>query len=321
MITLTADKVYYSPFTLKKIKHDSEAVTEFDRHDLIYMLSEEVELGDDVTFKNLFDIIIFHKEFFNILYSKEMRGLLIDDFINDYESDFDLSIDNEGFDLMIAWNCDTFQCDNEVEYIDFVSFQGFGKLNAQDDLDDYPIGMAFTPLSEIKDKRVFLNNAFELHDDNSIESDIDAVFKATYRKFTLYDVFGSILHEIAFYGDPAQRELEKKKMQNLEIEFENFIQSSLDENGEIMWTDEDEDGYIGEEFDGFINKSFWDTLYPRKVGDANKTVGAIDSAIIAISEGSGLTLEEQLKKAHDSEDFEKAGKLLNLIHKRDGKLK
>ena len=81
MITITRDKIYSSPFSLKKTNSNSKEVKEIQASDVIKFLGEEVELGDDVTFKNLFDIIILHKDFLNVLFSKEMRELMIDDFI------------------------------------------------------------------------------------------------------------------------------------------------------------------------------------------------------------------------------------------------
>ena len=92
MITITKDKIYYSPFSLKDIGEDSEAVKEIEIGDVIFMLSEEIAIGPDVTFKSVFDMILYHKDLLNTLYSKELKGGLIDDFIDDYENDYDESL-------------------------------------------------------------------------------------------------------------------------------------------------------------------------------------------------------------------------------------
>ena len=89
MITITKDKIYRSPFSLKSTKPDSDTVKEIEVGEVIYNLGESVEFGEDLTFERLFDIMIFHKEFFNILFSSEMRGAVIDDFIDIHQWNID----------------------------------------------------------------------------------------------------------------------------------------------------------------------------------------------------------------------------------------
>lgn len=317
MITITKDKIYRSPFTLKKTKQDSESVTEVNISDVIYMLGEEVELGEDATFKSLFDIIVFHKDFLNILFNKEMHGFLIEDFVSDYEKEFDLVFDNEGFNLRLSWNCEIFEYNNEVEYVDYVAFEAFGKLNMKEDKEDYPISIAFVSLAEIRNKLIFLDNTFELHDDESYKSDIGAVFKANYRPFTLYDILASILREITFYGKPEQRDIQRKELEKQALEIEGFLES-----GDIIeWDDvsEDIDEMISKNFEENDNKSFWDIIYPKEEPTGPSSQEKIDTAIIALAEGSNISLDRQLKEAHDAEDYEKAARLKRLIDKRDGR--
>jgi len=321
MITITKDKIYHSPFTLKKTIPDSDVVTEVEVSDIIHMLGEEVELGEDITFKTIFDLIIFHKDFLNILFGKELRGLIIEDFIEDYEKDFDLIFDNEGFNLRLSWNSEIFSYDNEVEYLDYVAFEGYGKLNIKEDEEDYPVSLAFLSLSEIRNKHIFLDNVFELQDEESFKSDIGALFKANYRRFTLYDVFSSVIREISFYGNPEQREIQKIEFQKRALEFEQFLENESEEGNFVEWDEvsEEIDEMIGLSFEKNDNKSFWDVLYPKEEPTGPSTQDKVDTVIIAIAEGSGVSLDEQLKKAHDDEDFETAAKLLKLIKKRDNK--
>ena len=67
------------------------------------------------------------------------------------------------------------------------------------------------------------------------------------------------------------------------------------------------------------NITFWDILYPKEkpIGKSSKEI--MEDAIIALSEGIDIPLEEQLQEAHDSEDYEKAAKIKKLIEKRDEK--
>ena len=292
---------------------------------MVHLLGDEVELGEDVTFKTLFDIIIANKDFLNVLYGKEMHGFVIDDFIEDYEKDFELVFDDGGFNLRLSWNSEVFDYDNEVEYIDYVAFEAFGKLNIKKDKEDYPISIAFVSLSQIRNKHVFLDNSFEIQNRESNESDIGAVFKANYRPFSLYDLTLSILREITFFGKPEQREEYRKELEKKAKDFESL--EEIEEANLIEWDENDDeiddvDDMIFRDLKVSDDKSFWDILYPKE--ELAKPVlnqEKIDSVIIALAEGSDLSLDDQLKKAHDEENYEKAGKLKRLIDKRDSKKK
>lgn len=318
MITITKDKIYYSPFSLKDIGEDSDAVKELEIGDVIFMLSEEIAMGPDTTFRNVFDMILYHKDLLNVLYSKELKGGLIDDFIDDYENDFDASLSNDTYRLMVSWDFEVFEFDNKVECIDYVSFSGIGKLNVSGVDEEYINGLSLTPLSEMKDKRIFLNNSIEIHNDDTLQANGAPLFRANYRRITLYDLFLSIIHEISFYGGPSEREKQKKEIESMSEELDAFIESNMNEDGYIDWENIEQGEVLGDDFDGVINKSFWDKLYPPGTDDG-EVVDNFDSLILAVSEGSGLTLEEQLSEAHDNEEYEKADKILKLIKKRDRK--
>lgn len=311
MITITRDKIYSSPFSLKKTNSNSKEVKEIQASDVIKFLGEEVELGNDVTFKNLFDIIILHKDFLNVLFSKEMRELMIDDFILDYERDSVSSFNTEDFDMRLSWQSDVFEYEKEIEYVEYVAFEAFGMLE-EDDEEKYPISIAFVPLCDIKNKLVFLDYTFEIHDEKSIEDELGAIFKANYRAFTLYDIFSSILNEITFYGKPDERERQVKEIQNRMDNFNGFMSDS--EIGDMMgWSElSDEIDSVNEDND-YV--SFWDVLYPPEELKEEKT--EIKGKLLVFSEISEKPLEVQLQEAHDSEDYETAAKIKKLIDRRN----
>lgn len=311
MITITKDKIYTSPFSLKRMKKDSEDVKEVKIADVINMLGDEVELGIDATLKNIFDIIIFHKDFLNILFNKEMRGLLIDDFILDYESNFVSSFSKENFDMRFSWQSEVFEYDKEVEYMDYVAFEAFGKLDKDKDTENYPISIAFVRLCEIRDRRIVLDNTFELHDDESHENDIEAVFKANYRAFTLYELISSILYEITLYGKPEQRDNKRDEIERRIKDFEGFNEYEINE-GHIMEWDE-----ISAEIDEMNQgdfHSFWDEIYPREEKD--NSTSEINGKLFIMSDISNKPLEEQMKEAEELEDYETAAEIKKLIDRR-----
>jgi len=318
MITITKDKIYRSPFTLKKTRPDSEEVEIVPVSNLIYMLGEEVELGEDVTFKTIFDIIIFHKDFLNILFAKEMSGYLIDDYISDYEKNIKSKLDDEHFDLRLAWYSDVYEYNHEVEFVEYVAFEAFGRLSVSEEEGEYPISLAFVSLSEIKNKLVKVDNTFELHDDESYKSDIGALFKANYKSLTVYDIFRSILREVTFYGKPEERDNQRGELERQAIEFEELIHDEDFDEDLHDWDDIDDEITHGLGIDSIDGDSYWDLIYPNSKKTEERR-NKVDSAIIAISEGSGISLEEQLKEAHDSEDYETAAKLKKLIDKKNAK--
>lgn len=231
MITITKDKIFLSDFSLKRTKAGSESVEEISVDDVVYSIGEVVEIGQDVTFERLFDIIIFHKDFFNILFNAEMDGLTIDDFILDYEKDFELLHPFQKYKLMLSWDVAIYEVNDEIEYYDYPVFEAFGKIDTRIEGEEYPINISFSSLSQFRKELVILDNSFEIQNSNSHMDEIEASFKANYRPFTLYELFGSILHEITQFGTPNERDKALKEVQDKNEEINRWIEEgSIEEN-------------------------------------------------------------------------------------------
>ncbi len=318
MITITKDKIYRSNFSLKKTRPDSESVKEIEVGDIIFSMGEDVELGEDVTFERIFDMIIFHKDFFNILFSSEMNGLDVDDFISDYEQEFDLVVPHQEYILRLFWSGIVYEIDQEIEYYDYSAFEAFGKLDTRIEGDEYPISIAFASLSEFRSKIVVMDNTFEIQNDESYDNELEAAFKANYRPFSLRDVVGAILREISHYGNPEDRELSRREAEKRSIEINQWIEDGTIED-KIQYPDLTEEirDMIDEDYDDDDNTTYWDVLYPSSTPKGKSSKEVIDNAIIAISEESELSLEEQLQEADETEDYERAAKIKKLIDKRD----
>jgi hypothetical protein len=320
MITITKDKIYRSPFSLKSTKPDSEAVKEIGLEEALYSLGEDVEFGEDLTFSKIFDFIIFHKEFFNILFSSEMRGLLIDDFIGDYEREVSVIHDTQEYNLRLSWIGDVYEYDDDVDFIDYVSLDAYGKINKEIDEKEYGISIAFASLSEIKENTIFIDNSFEVHDSNTYEDELSAILKASYRPITLYQAILSILREVTFYGKPEERDAQRRELVRHSEEIEKWVEEGTLEENTKSWNE------VASEIDEIIEENlqeddkitFWDVLYPKAEPTGISSQDVVDNVIIALAEGSEISLEEQLQEAHDSEDYEQAAKLKKLIDKRNG---
>jgi hypothetical protein len=257
----------------------------------------------------------------NILYGSQLAGILIDEFIDDYEQDIRVINVNVEYKLRFSWVCDVYEQGEKVELIDYVAFEAFGKMNIKEDTEDYPISIALSSLSEIKDTLVFSDNSFEIKDYKTYDNEIDSIFKASYRPFTLYDIIGSILREITHFGNPEERENaikdaieQSKDMQKWEEEgvLEEYVKDKYDVKEEIG-------DMIDNEFDEDDKQSFWDVLYPSEAPVGRSSQEVIDGAIIALSEGADIPLEEQLAEALSEEDYRRAKKIQALIDKRDKK--
>lgn len=319
MITITRDKIYRSTFSLKETKPDSESVVEIEAGDIVFSMGEEIELGEDVTFQRLFDIIILHKDFFNVLYSTEMNGLLIDDFIFDYEKESTVQFPNQEYHLMVSWTSSVYEVDQRLEYYDAPIFEAFGKLNNKIDLESYHISVALSSLSDFKDRLIVLNNEFEIEDENTKNKEMEVVFKASHRPFFLNDVFSSILREVAQYGTPDERDMAKKEMEIRSQEITRWIEEGAESYVNEESLREELRDMINEEYNEEDNVTFWDVLYPKEKPTGKSSKEVMDDAIIALSEGSNLSLEEQMLEAQEAEDYEKAAKIKKLIELRDKK--
>jgi hypothetical protein len=320
MITITKDKIYRSPFSLKNTKPDSEAVKEIGFEEVLYSLGEDVEFGEDLTFSKIFDLIIFHKDFLNILFSSEMRGLIIEDFISDYEKEVSVIHDTQDYKLRLSWIGDVYEYEDDVDFIDYVSLDAYGKINKNIDENDYGISIAFSSLGEIKENILFIDNSFEIHNSKTYEDELGAILKASYRPITLYNAVLSILREITFYGKPEERDAQRRELVKQSEEVERWAEEGTLEENTKSWNDVADE--IGEIIDENIQEddkdTFWDVIYPKAEPTGISSQEVVDNVIIALSEGSEISLEEQLQEAHDSEDYEKAAKLKKIIDKRDG---
>lgn len=328
MITITKDKIYRSPYSLKKTEADSTKVEILESSDIVGFMDENVEFGEDLTFGDLFELIIFNKGFFNVLFNSSMGGYMVDDFILDYETKIKEEPGEEEYVVRLVWVCDIYEFNQKVEYYDYVAFEGFGKLTKKDK-EQYPIGIAFTNLNTLKDKKIVISNEFEINSASEYdkETDLKPILKANYRPITLYQVIHSILSEISFYGNPEQRDNYRKDLERESREIDRWIsdEGRVSENfiefEDFEGFDDEVEMIIGE-FDVEDETTFWDVLYPDsdyKKENKEDIKESVDNAIIAISEGSGLSLEEQMLEAQEEEDYEKAAKIKKLIEKRDKK--
>lgn len=339
MITITQNAIYHSTFSLKVTSHDSSDVKEIKSDEIINYFQDTIEIGNDVTFGRLFQMIIDNKEFFDIFY----RGLLEDVYIIDFIEEFSKkpSKKNNDYTIIISWGSDYYDTTDSIRsFHDFVQMHGV-KTNKiyEKNVEDFIFTLDFTPLNELKNKKIMVSNYFEIVDNSymidyfgnmdineaaDINSKIAKHFTADNKEYTVYDIFYCILEHASFYGTPEERDEIKKEIEKNEASAREA--SSPESFKEQPMTNEEYqkrlENSIREENERFKKlKTFWEVLYPndKTMIDFKNNIDPFESAALMIAQTVGLSIEDQIKEAVNNEEYEKAEKLNRLLNKTKNK--
>jgi hypothetical protein len=213
MITLSKDGIFYEnkfeDGKKKKVKS------------LIPYLNKVIQLEEDFTLIDFFNILENDKELINIIFSSQLGHYPLQLYINDIKKEIVKGEEQLDF-LKVHWSCgfeqgecSEFEPENEISI--FASFGGWGVwednpwTNYEVDEDGKIRGgfaIEFTPLSELKDLPLKLELDMEFKDENQFikeENNYKTILKGK-RPFTVYEVIGAILYEISFVGDPEKRD-------------------------------------------------------------------------------------------------------------------
>ena len=226
MITITNNNIYCGDFSLSDCS-DLHKIEKVHIKDIVHFLSEEVEFGESVTFKRLFDIIANNLEKFNEIFYSALGGHPIEPFLQEIENIPTESVESEY--LEIHWFSE--QYENDLTIIP--SLHGLSTTTE----DSY--AMDFVSLNNIKDYIVKLNKRVKIFDFNKMkekmkddDSDVDVksmTLELGNKSFTLFDIFNAILYEISFHGGPQDK---KERFESLEETIEEAEEDlkSVDES-------------------------------------------------------------------------------------------
>ena len=214
MITITNNNVYFSEFSISTLSSlDSVDIVPMDN--IINFLSEEVEFGESLIFKKLFDIVAYNSEIFNEIFYSSLGGYTLGPFLQEiennpteeYESDY----------LEIYWHCDKY--DDELTFEP--SLHGISSKNNE------RYAMDFVSLNNLKNYNIRINRKVELFDYNKFKEDDKEHMRTILgeKSLTLFELFDSLLYEISFFGGPQDK---KEKFKELEGSLED-IDHNLDE--------------------------------------------------------------------------------------------
>ena len=200
MITITNKNIYYSDYPISTLS-SLKKVDIIDPIDIINFLSENVELGESVTFKRIFDIISYNVDIFNTIFYSSLGGYPLAPYLQEIENNSTQLFDSDY--LEIYWHCDKFEDELSID----PSLHGISK-----NLDVY--AMDFASLNNLKNYNVKLNKKIEIFDYTKKEKDENNLKVYLGEKsFNVFDLYNAIFYEISYFGGPQEK---KEKLNELE---------------------------------------------------------------------------------------------------------
>ncbi len=226
MITITNNNIYKSDFSLIDLRYLEDKTT-ISEDEIVKYLSEEVELGESITFDRIFDIIRENEEEMNRIFHSCLGGFVMEPFITELDKLPTKKSDMTHLELF--WFSDKSGGDVGITS----SFHGIGIETS----DNGPLkkgeiiayAVEFTPLNNLKYLNLKLNKKLSIINYDSID-DKDVQLEIGDKGFTIYDLFYGILHEISWNGYPDFRE-------DRLIELEESIEAANEEIEELESTD------------------------------------------------------------------------------------
>ena len=211
MITITNKNIYYSDFSLVELPSlDSVEIIQPD--ELVGFLSDNVELGESVTFKRLFELVSANIDKFNEIFYSSLGGFVLDPFLQEIEN---IPTESNDMDhLEIHWFCDKYGNDLNIT----PSLHGISLK------DENYFALDFESLNNLKNYIVKINKAVEIIDYIPFAKSTDSIKKIELgdKFFTLFELFSAIFFEISFHGGPQDK---KERYQEIE---ESITDSELE---------------------------------------------------------------------------------------------
>lgn len=176
---------------------------EITEDDLMFYLTENVTFENDVTFERVFNLILKHDQFLDIVFYRSLGGFKVADFFEDFikeptENDFNDFEDPEILEL--TWITDIYE--------DKISFNVDLAAKTINNVEDVSYSLSFSSLSTYKHLMIKINTNFSIYS----EPLTNVPLLTCQRHMTLYDVIKSILTEITFYGSPYSRSVIHKEI-------------------------------------------------------------------------------------------------------------
>jgi hypothetical protein len=168
-----------------------------------YYMDCPFTIEEGVTFDKLFNLILAESEIIDIIFHETTNGISITNFIDEW---------NVPFTNKNLLGIEYLRLRKTLEYLEMEKNKGF--VDIRIDFDgvggnmDY--SLEFMSLSEMKKLQIVVDN--DLHVKEHLQNKSGEIFIGGHCILTLFDIIGTILYEITFYGPPKQRDNTKQTL-------------------------------------------------------------------------------------------------------------
>lgn len=217
-------------------------------------LACELKIEKGVTFGRIFELILLHKDLFNLIYD---AGQLYGHDIGAFEEQFNMEDDEDKKEnygtimehLEVSRIVEHYIDDDGEESWEFyLSFGGYGEWGGdQKDENGDPvkggISVSFSPLNQLKKYPIIYDDKVKVYGNNFKTKELNKIEYETRIPITLFDFIGAILNEITWHGIPKSKqkfidEL-NETVKRIEDGKEKLFEMKEDEDGNIYFEDED----------------------------------------------------------------------------------
>lgn len=171
-----------------------------------YYLDCPFKVEDGSTFEMLFNFVMAEVDLMDVIFHETMGNNLLSDFIDEWNkapqsTQNSLSIDY----LRIRKTIEYMEIDKNKGFVDIrVDFDGVGKGGM-----DY--SLEFMTLNEMKKHIIYIDPKLHVKE-SLVKNDGDISYIGGDCIITLFEVIGTLLYEITFYGPPKERDKSKQKL-------------------------------------------------------------------------------------------------------------
>lgn len=247
MITITNNNIFYSQFSLSTLSSLNYA-DKINPDEIVNFLSDDVELGESVTLKRLFEIASYNVDNFNFIYNSALGGYNLEPYLQEIENVVTEISDIEYIE--VCWDSDKFE--------EILTIKP-SMCGVSDKKSEY-YALDFESLNNIKDYNIRLNEKVEVFDFNKKTESDDKNYIGK-KPFTLFDLYYGILFEISFNGGPQDKKEKIKELEDTlkesEMTFDDFektasmtleeIYEKIDSNDEYIVKYNDMRSYVDEQ--------------------------------------------------------------------------
>jgi uncharacterized protein YjfI (DUF2170 family) len=201
-------------------------------------LAFEIEVEDGTKFKTLFNLMFKEKDFFNKLFSQELKGMTFQDYQKQItkKPNLENNKNEEGEELVYLevakmFELLTFDGGNTIDL--FTAFVGIGKCPHGEDGVYMPASLS--PINDLKNYDIVINKSVEILQDTIDENGEPGLtpLMTAFCSISVYEALQAIIYEISYYGTPENKikqkqEFSKKvKLEDRIFELEQSLHASV----------------------------------------------------------------------------------------------